>query len=321
MADAAPGGSGGTGGTTPAPDGRAPMIDAAPSGPATIVLVAGGGNGGDGMPATMAALAQPYGAVVDPVNGEVYIAEVNNGKVRRIDAGGIISTVVGAGAQGAAANIKLNQPHDLLFQPGTRNLFIADTMNGGVFRYNAETGEIAQFAGGGAPFPGGGTIYCLAATADQVYYTTAASIRVADLKTMTQKPAIPYGGARVIAVDSKGTLYAVKNGGNVLQTVDAAGKTTDMPGTAGVINAPKHIAIDPEDNVLIADTEKGFIRKYLVASKMLVTIAGTGAVGTGMLGGPPEKAQVARPHGIFADSSGVIYISDSENNRVLKITH
>jgi DNA-binding beta-propeller fold protein YncE len=137
---------------------------------------------------------------------------------------------------------------------------------------------------------------------------------------MMQKPAIGYGAARVIAVDSKGTLYAVKNGGNVLQSVDATGKATDMAGS-NAIAAPKHIAVDPEDNVLIADTEKALIRKYVVATKTLVTIAGTGAVGTGTLDGPPEKAQVARPHGIFADKLGVIYISDSENNRVLKIVH
>jgi hypothetical protein len=58
-----------------------------------------------------------------------------------------------------------------------------------------------------------------------------------------------------------------------------------------------------------------------VATQTLMTIAGTGVSGTGMLDGPPERAQFKRPHGIFVDKPlGVIYISDSENNRVLKIT-
>ena len=52
---------------------------------------------------------------------------------------------------------------------------------------------------------------------------------------------------------------------------------------------------------------------------MLSTLVGNGVSGTGTLGGAPDKAQLKRPHGVFADKAGVIYISDSENNRVLKI--
>jgi len=293
------------------------------SGQPIIVLVAGSGEGGDGTLATMAEVPNPYGAVVDPVTGEVYIAEVDTGRVRQIDAEGVIHTVVGPGASGAAATIDMNQPHDLLFQPNTRILFIADTMNGNVYRMDAATGEVAMFAGPGAPFAGETRVYCLAfsPSGTDLYFTTPDDVRVIDLAGMTEKAPIPYPSARVIAVDSTGKLYAVKNRpvGDSLQVVDAAGNVTDMPATVNVVSDPKHLAIDLDDNVLIADTELAIARTYVVATDILVPLAGNGTAGSGMLDGDPELAQLRRPHGIFQDKTGVIYISDSENDRVLKI--
>jgi DNA-binding beta-propeller fold protein YncE len=287
------------------------------------VLVAGSGTGGDGTPATAAEVLNPYGAVVDPLTGEVYIAEVDTGKIRRIDGAGIITTVVGPGAPGSAAEIELNQPHDLLFQPDTRILFIADTMNGNVYRLDAASGEVSRFVGPGAPFPGVSRVYCLAfsPSGTDLYFTGPDDIRVIDLEGMLQKPAIAYPAARVIAVDSRGTLYAVKNrpNGDALQVVASDGTVTDMPATVNVVSDPKHLAIDLEDNVIIADTELLFIRKYQVSTDSLVTLVGNGMSGTGTLDGDPEAAELRRPHGVFVDRSGVIYISDSENDRVLKI--
>lgn len=294
-----------------------------PPGDPTIVLVAGTGKGGDGSLATEAEVLNPYGAVVDPVTGDVYIAEVDTGKIRHIDGDGLITMVVGPGAPGAPGNIVMNQPHDLLFQPGTRILFIADTMNGNVYRLDAATGETTMFAGNEGPFPGETRVYCLAfsPSGTDLYFTGPDDIRVIDLEAMSEKPAVDYPAARVIAIDSKGTLYAVKNrpNGDSLQVVDAQGGVTDMPATLNVVSDPKHLAIDLEDNVMIADTELFLLRRYEVATDTLTTVVGNGMAGTGMLGGDPELAQLRRPHGVFVDLTGVIYISDSENDRVLKI--
>jgi hypothetical protein len=304
--------------------GSAGMAGMAALGDPKIVLVAGSGTGGDGSPATSAAVLNPYGAVVDPLTGDVYIAECDTGKIRHIDASGTITTVVGPGAPGAAGNIELSQPHDLLFQPGTRILFIADTMNGNVYRLNTETGEAALFVGMGTPFAKLSIIYCLAfsPSGTDLYYTGPDDIRVIDLEAMAAKPAVPYAAARVIAVDSKGTLYAVKNrpNGDALQVVDAAGKATDMPATVNVVSDPKHLTVDADDDVLIADTELFLLRKYQVKSDALVTLVGNGVSGKGMLDGDPSKAQLKRPHGVFFDKkTGVTYLSDSENDRVLKL--
>jgi len=312
----------GTAGTGAGMAGMAGMPVA--TGDPKILLVAGTGTGGDGTPAVSAAVLNPYGTAVDPVSGDVYISECDTGKIRHVDASGTITTVVGPGAPGAAASIDLNQPHDLLFQPGTQNLFIADTMNGNVYKLNAATGEVAIFVGAGTPFAKLSIVYCLAfsPSGTDLYYTGPDDIRVIDLTTTAAKPAVPYAAARVIAIDSQGTLYAVKNrpNGDALQVVDAAGDVTDMPATVNVVSDPKHLAIDADDNVLIADTELAYLRRYDRTNDDLVTLVGNGMTGKGTLGGDPLEAQLKRPHGVFFDEkTGVTYIADSENDRVLKI--
>ena len=310
---AAAGGSSGTDAAAPVDDGgggqpdRPPM----PAGPGKIVLVVGGGTGGDGTPAAMASTNKPFGAVVDPLSGEVYIAEYGGHKVRKIDGAGIISTVMGAGATGPGGKITLGQPHNLLFQPGSHNLFVADTFAGRVIKMDATTGESTVFA------TGLGTAYCLAfdPTGEHLYVTSG-GVTIIDVKTMATTK-VNVASPRVIAVDSKKNLYL--GGGASLQLVDPAGKISAVMGSGG-LSAPKHLSIDLDDNVIIADTESNTIRKYVVATKTVVKIAGGGA-GTGTLGGSPEMAQLMRPHGAFVDGQGRIWIADSFNDRVLRIDY
>jgi streptogramin lyase len=314
-ADAASGGTQGSDAGAPAADAgpagtpdRGPM----PTGPGKIVLIAGGGNGGDGTPAAMASTSMPFGTVVDPMNGDVYIAEYGGHKVRRIDDKGMISTVMGAGATGPGAKITLGMPHNLLFQPNTRNLFVADTFAGRVVKMDAATGDSAVFA------TGLGTAFCLSfdPTGEHLY-VSGSGLTIIDLKTMAMTK-MAINPSRVIAMDSKKNLYF--GGGADLQVIDPAGKISAVPGSGGLA-MPKHLFVDLDDNVIIADTESNTIRKYVVASKMVVKIAGTGAAGTGTLGGSPEMAQFTRPHGVFVDAQGRIWISDSFNNRVLRIDY
>jgi len=284
--------------------------------------VAGGGNGGDGTPALMAKLNEPFGAAVDPMTGDIYIAEYLGGHVRRIDDKGVISTVVGVNATGPGGKITLKQPHDLLFQPGTRTLFVADTFDNRVFRMNAATGEITLFAGAGTQIdPGMSQAYCLAFDpgAKHIYITDTGGGKIisVDLASMavtnivTKQP-------RAIAIDSKGTIYVVAVNSNVLQKLDAGGTASDV---VGMLHAPKHLTIDADDNVVIADTEAGSIDTYFVATSKLVRIVGNGTMGTGTLGGPPENAQTMRTHGVVFDPLGRLYIADSLNNRLLRIEH
>jgi sugar lactone lactonase YvrE len=77
--------------------------------------------------------------------------------------------------------------------------------------------------------------------------------------------------------------------------------------------------VDADDNVILADTENHVILKYRPRTGSVVRIAGTGQQGTGGLGGPPEQAQLSQPHGVYVDRTGVLYIADSSNHRVVRI--
>jgi len=305
---------------TIASDVTAPPADAPPStGPAKIVLVAGGGPGGDGSPAVMAKLSEPFGTAVDPMTGELYIAEFT-GHVRRIDGKGIISTVVGTGATGPGGKVTLGQPHDVLFQPGTRNLFIADTYANRVLKMDAATGETTAFAGAGTQLaPTMVRTFHLAfdQAGEHLYVTDygGGKVVIIDLKSGTATSVAAGNNIRSIAVDSKKNLY-LSNNNAMLRKIDAMGATSTV---VGGLNAPKHLAVDGADNVIIADTEIDVIKKWTPGAASAVKIAGTGAMGTGTLGGAPEQAAFNRPHGVFVDPQGRIYISDSDNDRVLRI--
>ena len=84
------------------------------------------------------------------------------------------------------------------------------------------------------------------------------------------------------------------------------------------MRGPKHISIDTDGSVLITDTENHVIRRYRPATGTIERVAGTGEAGAAGLDGPPEHLQLNRPHGAFR-YKGALYISDSENHRVVAI--
>ena len=85
------------------------------------------------------------------------------------------------------------------------------------------------------------------------------------------------------------------------------------------MNGPKHLCVDLEDNVIIADAESHLIRKFTPKDGQLRRVAGTGKPGPGKLGGSPLECDLARPHGVTVHRDGTLYITDSYNNRILRI--
>ena len=86
------------------------------------------------------------------------------------------------------------------------------------------------------------------------------------------------------------------------------------------MNGPKHLCIDRDDSVLIADAENHLIRRYVPQTGRLERVAGTGKRGSDGVGGDPLKCQLNRPHGITVHpQTGELYVTDSYNNRVLRI--
>jgi streptogramin lyase len=303
-------------GLTRGPDGALYLCDCdnfrirriAPDG--TITTVAGNGTkgySGDGGPALQASLNEPYEVRFDPA-GNLYFVERLNHVVRRVDCKtGIISTVAGCGKEGfggdggPASQAMLKQPHSIGFDR-EGDLYICDILNNRIRKVNMKTGLISTFAG------------------------TGEKKAVADGAPVAGSP---LNGPRALDFDSEGNLWLALREGNVVLKLDLSKQSihrvagTGKQGFAGnggpaseaTLSGPKGLSIGPDGNVYLADTESHSIRMIDLKTGTLQLIAGTGVRGDGP-DGDPLACKFARPHGIFVDRDGAVYVGDSENHRV-----
>jgi streptogramin lyase len=137
---------------------------------------------------------------------------------------------------------------------------------------------------------------------------------------------------RAVAVAADGSFYILERSGHALRHVDAEGRIRTVAGTgkpglsgddgpalAATMNGPKYITLDRDGSVLIADAENHVIRRYLPKDGRITRVAGTGKKGTAGLGGDPLACELSRPHGVTVARDGALYITDSYNDRILKI--
>lgn len=334
---------------------------------ARLVLVAGGGTGGDGAPADRAELITPFGVDFDAAK-MLYFVELNGHRVRKIGPDGIVTTIAGSGRKGdggddgPAAKAELNGPHSLAV---TRDgdIYVADTWNNRVRKIDARSGRITSVAGTGKKgFSGDGGpaahaefggIYCIALdetgrTLDLVDLDNR-RVRRVDLATGivttiagNGQKGVPQDGddarsaplvdPRAVALDGRGQLYILERSGHALRVVDRSGKIRTLVGDGkkgdsgdggdarrARLSGPKHLCVDARGDVIIADTDNHRIRVYSPADGTIRTIAGTGRKGTKGLGGAPAETELNEPHGVTIGPDGILYISDSMNNRILKI--
>ncbi len=114
-------------------------------------------------------------------------------------------------------------------------------------------------------------------------------------------------------IDTEGNIYLVAGTGG-------KGKVNG-PALKASFNGPKYVIMDSDGGVLIADTENHQIRKYDPKTKTVSLVAGVGKQGKNGVGGPPDELEMNRPHGVNRHpTTGEIWIADSSNNRILKIT-
>jgi DNA-binding beta-propeller fold protein YncE len=269
------------------------------------------GSGGDGGPATQAEVNGAHNLVVDK-NGDVYLADTWNWKIRRLDMKtGRISTFAGTGKKafggdgGPAELADFSGIHSLAFDAAHENLYLVDLDNRRVRVINLKTKVVRTVAGNGSKgVPADGS-------------DAAAS---------------PLFDPRAVAVARTGDVYILERGGHALRVVDTKGKIRTVVGIGrpgpwtptenpreATLKGPKHLCVDAQDNVLIADSENSVIRKYMPRENKLLLVAGTGRQGRGAAEGDPLKVALNHPHGVSVDGQGRIYISDSYNGRVLRI--
>jgi streptogramin lyase len=279
----------------------------------TITTVAGTGargHSGDGGPATRAELNEPYEVRFDPA-GNIVFVEMRGHVVRKVDARtGVISTIAGTGKAGfsgdggAAARAQLNQPHSIQFDRDG-HLYVCDIGNHRVRRVDAKTGVISTFAGTGGKGP----------TPDGSKFDSA-----------------PLNGPRAIDFDNDGNLWLALREGNAVYRLDLKAGTIHHVGGTGkkgftgnggparkaTLSGPKGVSIGPDGNVYLADTESHSIRVIDLKKGTLELVAGTGEKGDGPEG-DPLKCRMSRPHGVFVDADGSVFVGDSEAHRVRMI--
>ena len=277
-----------------------------------LTVVAGNGiigHTGDGGPATSASLLGPLSVAVDS-SDNLYILDSAGNYVRKVTPDGIITTIAGTGRSGyngdniPATSAQFYHPYALTVD-NAGSIYVADSNNNRV-RKITPNGIVTTVAGTGRPGYNGDNIQ---ATSANLYFPTA------------------------VAVDAAGNLYVADTDNALVRMVSPQGIITTVAGVvpgAGLgsfaddipaLNAfiiPRDVKIDAAGNLLLSDFATNSVRK--VAGGIITTIAGTGAQDFTGDGGPAVQAALNSPSGLAVDAQGNVYIGDSQNERVRKVT-
>ena len=310
-------------------------VFANPTNPATIWTIAGDGGPcasstttcGDGTPATSAQLNAPQGVAVGGA-GNVYIADTNDNKIRKLTPAGALSTIAGNGGGCAdattscgdgtpATSAQLNFPTGVAVD-GAGNVYIADA-NDNKIRKLTPSGAISTIAGDGNT--------CASSTTSCGDGPTATSAQLN----------FPKG----VAVDGAGNVYIADTNDEKIRELTPAGAISTIAGdgntcassttscgdgtsaTSAQLSHPQGVAVDGAGNVYIADTIDKKIRE-LTPAGAISTIAGDGTTCTTTTscgdGTPATSAQLNFPAGLAVDGAGNVYIADANESKIRELT-
>jgi len=288
-----------------------------------ITTVAGNGIGsysGDNGVATSAELSSPSGVTVDTYDN-LYIVDSGNNRIRKVDTNGIITTVAGCGTSGysgdngPATDAKLKGPSGVAVD-ASGNLFIADSGNNGI-RKVGTNGIITTVAGGN---------YYVGYTGDGGLATDAS-----------------LNGPGAVAVDASGNLFIADTDNNVIREMDTNGIIMTVAGSyignddesgsysgdgglaiEATLYWPNGVAVDASGNLFIGDSYNNRIRKVDnsgIFNAIITTFAGNSNRGynTGD-GGLATDAGLDNPEGVAVDGFGNLYIADTWDNVIRKVT-
>jgi hypothetical protein len=279
-------------------------VDAASGKISTVAGTGSSGKTGDGGPATNAKLNKPRGVFVH-TSGDIYIADTDNCRIRKVDVStGKISRVAGnmdadcgySGDNGQATSAELDKPRGV-FVHTSGDIYIADTDNCWIRKVDASTGVITRVAGDWVMGPNCG------------YSGDGGQATNAELDT-------PRG----VCLNGAGEMVIADTMNSCIREVDLGGIISTITGTGSpVLALPGQLAMDASGNVYIADTDNERVRK-LDTSGWVTTVAGTGAGGYNGDGIQATSAKLNKPGGVCVAPSGNIYIADTKNHRIRKVT-
>jgi sugar lactone lactonase YvrE len=331
------------------------MIVTTPSSQSQVSTLAGyGATGSTDGNGTSARFYNPYGVTVDS-SGNIFVADTNNGKIRKITSNGIVTTFAGGGstfADGTGTSASFSGPYGITVDL-TGTIYVADTGGLKIRKITAAgvvtslagisglpgstdgVGTSARFSGpAGVAVDSSGNVYVADAgnhkirkiTPDGIVSTFAGTgiSGSADGGGIVASFFSPYG----ITIDSNGNIYIGDSRNNkirkitptaVVTTFAGSGTagSTDALGTAATFNYPVGLAFDTSGNLLVADRLNNKIRK-ITADGNVTTFAGNGTVGS--TDGIRTSASFYYPFGIAIGPDGYIYVADSGNNKIRRIS-
>jgi sugar lactone lactonase YvrE len=251
---------------------------------------------------TQATFDQPQGITVDP-SGIVWVTDANAGTIRRIATGGVVTTFAGNGngfADGTVANARFNQPRGIVAD-GAGNLYVSDAGNQLIRRIIVATGTVSTLAGG-----------------------VGQSGLVDGVGTAAR-----FNQPRGLAVDGT-TLYVADSANSAIRAIalataavtTLAGTGTPGPndgvGTAAAFDNARGVALDGLGDLYVADTNNSMVRKIVIATATVTTIAGKAHV-VGQQPGPLPSV-IDGPWGIVVvPTTGALVYTDDQTADLLII--
>jgi sugar lactone lactonase YvrE len=332
----------------------------------TITTIAGNGIAGfsgDGVPALESSLNFPAGLAFD--KGNLYVADRNNHRIRKIDLKGIISTVAGTGIpeccndNGLAVEAHLHFPSDIDVDT-EGNLYISDRSNNRIRKVNPD-GIITTIAGLGKPGYGGdfgpadkallkypfgishdnkGNFYIADRGNNRVRKIDQRGIITTIAGDGTHSFGGDYGPANQsslafptdVIVDSLGMVYIADRNNNRVRKIDRLGVITTLMGLSQTefngdneiaaettLHLPFALALNGEDRLLVVDRNHFRVREVRLQSNQVETIAGNGTFLFRGDGGPGAGATLDAPSGIALDSKGNVLFADRLHQRIRRV--
>ena len=317
----------------------------------TLAGTAGASGSADGTGAA-ARFFSPTGLAVDGA-GVVYVADTDNSTIRRITPAGVVTTLAGTAgsfnfADGTGAAARFTYPTGVAVD-AAGTVYVADKSNQ-VIRQITSAGVVTTLAGSVRNSGSSDSPFVKFSDPEGVAVNAAGVVYVGDSRnykirrisnnnvsslTNGSRGSADDAGARFnqpagIAVDGAGVIYVGDTQNHTIRKITPAGVVTTLAGTAGVsgsadgtgvaarFNQPRGVAVDAAGVVYVADQSSHTIRRITPAG-VVTTLAGT-AGASGSADGTGAAARFSSPTGVAVDAAGVVYVADTYNHVIRKIT-